>query len=838
MSRLSELLDQALPLSPDARRGWLNTLPEGDRPLVQALRGVLLADDPLAALGNGLENLPRIAITIPANEAAASSREPGERIGPYALIQLLGVGGMAEVWLARRADGAFERQVALKIPRLDQVRAEMAARFANECNILAGLEAPGIARLYDAGIDATGVPYFAMEYVRGETLTTWCDARALGVVERLRIFQQVLDAVSYAHARQVIHRDLKPSNILVTEQGEVRLLDFGVARLLQEETADRRSLTRAFGRALTPEYASPELLRGQAIDVRSDVYSLGVVLHELLTGVRPGLPAAEEVRPALPDGLDAVLAKAIAQAPADRHADVAVFAAQLRGFESDGHEPPHIPRPAILYFALAMLVAVAVFAGVLWQRGAARPALAGSPPSAALAADTPRIAVLPFADLSEHHDQAYLSDGLAEEMLNLLTKIPGLSVTARASSFAFRGKQGDTATIGRQLNVDHILEGSVRKSGDRLRFSVQLVQASTGTVIWSESYDRELEDIFDVQEDVANAVVDALKLRLMARQSLASADRTQSTRAYEEYLLGLQYSDGFSLERQQLAQAAFQRAVQFDPNFAAAHAGIAMTASAIGDMTMKAEHFDVAMSEAERAIQLAPGLAEAYVARARVKRARSWDFDSARRDLEIAMAAEPNNVEIMQAWGGFLSVTGRFGEALALQQRGVARNPMASMAWDYLGSALMDMRDYAGATKAFARAAELSPYSDYRLQVNTLLALYAGNTDEALRLARQNKIAEQRDFCLALAEYSAGDPAAAHAALQRLITQAPDFLAAQISRAYAWYGEKDEAFRWLDRAIDLHDPGVVGIKSIPEYDTLRDDPRYQRALERMHLANS
>src|SRR5262245_60277222 len=226
MTRLSALLDAALPLAPPARRAWLEALPAADQPLLQTLRGVLLADDPDAALDASLAQLPRVTPTDPASAATGSELQPGERVGAYELQRLLGAGGMAEVWLARRADGAFERQVALKIPLLASVGAEMAARFAQECNILAALESPGIARLYDAGVDASGVPYFAMEYVRGEALTSWCEQRGLGFTERLRIFLQVLEAVGHAHARNVIHRDLKPSNILVTGQGEVRLLDF------------------------------------------------------------------------------------------------------------------------------------------------------------------------------------------------------------------------------------------------------------------------------------------------------------------------------------------------------------------------------------------------------------------------------------------------------------------------------------------------------------------------------------------------------------------------------------------------------------------------------------
>ena len=218
-------------------------------------------------------------------EKSASGLGPGGRVGPYELVRLLGTGGMAEVWLAKRADGAFKREVALKLPTVNRLRKDLEERFIRERDILASLEHPNIARLYDGGLDAQGLPYLAMEYVPGQALTTWCDTRRLEVVQRLKLLHQVLGAVQCAHDRRVIHRDLKPSNILVSETGEVRLLDFGVAKLLEE--TEGVQLTRLYGRALTPDYASPEQLRGDAPDARSDVYSAGVLLYELLTGNRP-----------------------------------------------------------------------------------------------------------------------------------------------------------------------------------------------------------------------------------------------------------------------------------------------------------------------------------------------------------------------------------------------------------------------------------------------------------------------------------------------------------------------------------------------------------------------
>jgi serine/threonine protein kinase/Tol biopolymer transport system component len=367
MATMSRLLDEALPLDAVGRRAWLEALPSEHQELAQILREALL---PEAAQGAGLAALSRQAMAAFAERASAQhpgSLERGARVGPYELIRPLGAGGMAEVWLARRADGAFKREVALKLPMLNQQRGDLADRFARERDILASLEHPHIARLYDAGVDPSGLPFLSMEYVQGQPLTDWCDAYRLTITARLELFTQVLEAVQYAHNKQVIHRDLKVSNILVTDSGQVRLLDFGVAKLLEADEADMVPLTSVYGRALTPDCASPELLQGDLIDARSDIYSLGVLLYEMLTGVRPYKlktaasigaleqaiasvevkkpsaqlePGAIAARSSTPEklvrelrgDLDAIVLKALAKRPVERYQNVASFAQDVRRY--------------------------------------------------------------------------------------------------------------------------------------------------------------------------------------------------------------------------------------------------------------------------------------------------------------------------------------------------------------------------------------------------------------------------------------------------------------------------------------------------------------------------
>jgi eukaryotic-like serine/threonine-protein kinase len=635
MTLMSRLLDEALALDEAARRSWLARATQEHPDLAGALREALLPGAAQAADLHVLMSLPKLDAADQASSPAASGLKPGTRVGPYELIRLLGAGGMAEVWLARRADGAFKREVALKLPMLARAQAGLEARFARERDILASLEHPHIARLYDAGVDSQGLPYLAMEYVQGEPLTDWCDAHRLGIAERLGLILQVLEAMQYAHEKKVIHRDLKPSNILVTESGQVRLLDFGVAKLFEAEETDQPALTSVYGRALTPDYASPELLRGDPIDARSDLYALGVLLYELLAGTRPyrlksaasiGLldqaivtlevkkpsmqlePSAAATRASTVDrlarhlrgDLDAIALKALAKAPAQRYPSAAAMAEDLRRYLAG---KPIQAQPARLSYRLRKFVlrnatllgvsAVALAAilttvgyalyhesrsqvTVIGPKTLAVPAAPSTASTvAAFAPPAHSIAVLPFVNLSGDKEQEYFSDGLSEELLNSLSRINELQVAGRTSSFYFKGKDVDLSTVVHKLNVATVLEGSVRRSGHTVRITAQLINAATGFQLWSRTYDRNLGDVLRLQSEIANSVASALQVTLLndttAKIELGG---TRNPLAQDAYLRGskLAAATAHTAAEVRATLDAYTEALRADPNFALAYA--------------------------------------------------------------------------------------------------------------------------------------------------------------------------------------------------------------------------------------------------------------------------
>jgi TolB-like protein len=883
MALMSRLLDEALPLDAQGRRRWLDALSPEYQSLADALREALLP------AGEG-----GLAGSLDAGAGGelgqiGSGPRPGEIVGPYRLMRLLGEGGMAEVWLAQRADGAFKRDVALKLPILLRLRKDLASRFARERDILAALEHPNIARLYDAGVSSTGLPYLAMEYVAGEPLTSWCDARQLGIRERLRLFLQVLDAVQYAHVQRVVHRDVKPSNILVTDSGQVRLLDFGVAKLLAQEE-EQSDLTLLYGRVLTPDYASPELVRGEQLGAASDVYALGVVLYELLCGNRPyhlqaGASIAQlehaitdvevkgpstqvasgaggnrgitqrKLARRLRGDLDAIVLKALAKVPANRYESATAFADDLH--RSLSGEPVEA-RPNRLGYRCAKFVlrhrtglaataiATVLIAGAL---GYALTRSRGAGPLAARDTTLPdrggivvaptekSIAVLPFIDMSERSDQEYFSDGLSEELIAHLVRSEDLKVIARTSSFQFKGKNEDVRSIARKLGVTHVLEGSVRKDGQQLRITAQLIRGSDGMHLWSQTYDRNLVDIFKVQDEIAGEVSRALSVALQNPHQ--AANQEPDVRAYNLVLEGNYLKARRTLPDVENAAQLYQQAIDINPEYALAWARLA--SAYLSEEILKGPPSEDqnrrVLDALDRATRLDPNLAWAYYTRAGFEMSVAWNWTAAKADTERVREIDPRFDLLPSAFGDLALALGEVNRAVDLYEDDLARNPLDPNALDSLSTALCAANRLQQCLLTRLSLLQLHPeFGGVNSSVG-IARLYLGQFAEALQVMLREPNEDYRLSGLAIVYWAMGQRIESNAALHSLTDRFASTDAYGIAAVHAYRGEIDDAFRWLDRAYQGHVYGMLSVKADPLLRNLHGDPRFQAMLIRMRLAD-
>jgi TolB-like protein len=445
------------------------------------------------------------------------------------------------------------------------------------------------------------------------------------------------------------------------------------------------------------------------------------------------------------------------------------------------------------------------------------------------------IAVLPFVNMSSDKEQDYFSDGLTEEMINLLGQVPDLRVPARTSSFYFKGKNETIANIARQLKVANVLEGSVRKAGKRLRITAQLIRADNGYHVWSQAYDRDDTDIFAVQDDIAGAVVRALQLRLGALAQETGSRGTKNTEAYSEYLRGTQLGQRDSLESLRRAVEAYNRAIALDPNYAAAWAERAIAAATLADLTGDARAIERAEHDVNEAIALAPTDATGYSARSYLRTVWLWDWSGAQMDIEKALSLGPRTRSLLGRYARLLADLGRLPEAIAAQQQASDLDPLSSGAWDNLGFYYMSTGAYGASGTSLGRALEIEPASVIALSYLGALRLLQGNVGEALVAFRKIDQEGFRLAGIAMAEHSLGHPQESKQALEALMAAHANEQAYQIAEAFAWCGEKTEAFEWLERAYTQRDGGISFIKIAPMLKSLHGDPRFENLLHKLQL---
>jgi serine/threonine-protein kinase len=773
---------------------------------------------------------------------------PGTRLGRYQIGARIGAGGMGEVYQAR--DERLGRDVAIKVlagPFGDA--ADLRLRFEREAKAAARLSHPNIVAIHDVGEDA-GVAYAVMELLRGETLRDRLRAGPLPTDLVREYALQVARALAAAHAQGIVHRDLKPENIFLSAGGAVKLLDFGIARVQDALSPDpaeaQTSLGTSVGTLLgTVEYMSPEQVRAAPVDHRTDVFSFGIVLFEMLTGARPftggstaELAASILMTEAPPIGtaatgeaarLERIARRCLEKQPADRFASAQELEEALGAPTGDPEAPAPEHSPAT---------------GSDGATGAVAATAATTPTRAA---DGRRsVAVLPFVDLSLDRSLEFFCDGVAEEILNALSRVPGLRVTARSSAFQFKGRSDDVRNVGKALNVGTVLEGSVRAAGRRLRINAHLVDAAEGYQVWSERFDRELDDIFAVQDEIARAVVHALAVpRAGTALTDALGAGTTDIEAYTLYLKGRHHWNKRTEVDLEAGRSYFAQAIARDPEYAEAHGALALTCVTLGLYGARAprEVMPLARSTAEAALALQSSLPSALAAAACVDAVYDWDWDASEARFRTAIDASPD-APAPHHWYAIncLVPQRRFAEAGRELELALKADPLSPAIVATIGFRAYFAREYAEAERELRKALALhSNFAMAHLFLG-LTCLDAGRQDEARReIETAGALADGSPEMISALGYvhaRAGDQSAARGALDTLVTLAGERYVSPVlvAQLHCALGEHELALTWLERARDARAADLAWVPVRSVWDPLRASARFQAILQAMHLS--
>ncbi len=854
--KLRRLVDQGQDLEPEALGQFLDQACAED----PALRGEvesLLEQSRRSRKPIG-ERVPGRTAASPA-PAPAHSLQIGQKIGRYRIVGKLGEGGMGEVFLAR--DIELRRDVALKVlpARIARDPAGL-ERFKREARALAAVDHPNIVTIHSVE-EEENLTFLTMERVEGDSLDQVIPESGLDSARLADIATSVADALAFAHAKGITHRDLKPANIMVGKDGRVKILDFGLAKLRPELSAGPTQLPTQtlteMGIAMgTIPYMSPEQVEGKEVDHRSDIFSLGIVLYEMATGRRPfagdTAPAvmssilkddpvpARELRARLPRRLDRIISRCLQKATERRPQSATEVVAELQLFKADSAAGwpaswlaalPAAPRSKVGWIAAAVL-GVTIAAALVWNQVGER----------AAAAPIRSLAVLPLDNLSEDRGQDYFVDGMTEALIADLAKVGALKVISRTSAMLYRDSDKPLPQIARELGVDAVVEGSVMRVGERVRVTVQLIEAATDEHLWAESYNRELRDVLSLQSEVARAIAGEIEAQLTpAEVRRLTAERPVDPEAYDAYLRGLFHTYSLSPDGVARAEEYFELALEKDPGLALAYAGLADVWGArthwggIPPATglQKVEEF------ARRAVELDDTLAEAHNVLGKVYYYRYWDWQAAENEHLRAIELNPNFPFARMDYSLFLVSMQRPAEAMAQIERALELDPLNPLwktvrAWHFLYADRFDE-----AIGEFRKVLEVAPGIP-PAQQGLWIALRARQMNEAYQEGKKT-FSMMGD----LEVVEAMEAGYGESGYEGAMSRAAETLAARaeqtfvepsmISRLYAHAGENDEAIRWLQRASEERDMWIVHLGWLPDWDGLRDDPRFRELLEHVGL---
>jgi serine/threonine-protein kinase len=741
--------------------------------------------------------------------------QPGIRLGSYEITSLLGSGGMGEVYRAK--DHKLGRDVAIKVLREELASdPERLRRFEQEARSASALNHPNIITIHDIGKHKS-TPYIAMEYVEGKTLRELLAEGPLTTKKLLQLATQIAEGLAKAHGAGIVHRDLKPENLMVTGDGYVKILDFGLAKLLPQPGADSEAATitkegTVAGAVMgTASYMSPEQALGKPLDARTDVFSLGAVLYEMATGARPfrghgsvalfdeilhkSPESPRSLHPEVPGALERVISRALEKEREERHLSAREMLAELKA---------------------------------VWVEA-----------EATTRSRQPSIAVLPFADMSPKKDQDYFCEGMAEEIINALTKVEGLRVAARTSTFQFKGKSEDVGRIGEELKVKTLLEGSVRTAGAKLRVTAQLINVDDGYHLWSERYDRQMEDVFDIQDDIARSIVDALRFKLV--RGIQRAKRhTDNVEAYHLVLKGRYYK--FRLDFPKAIHCC-EQALEEDPSYSLAFADLAVCYCDLGRVEVIEPKiaFQKAKDYVGRALSFDKDLGEAHVALGLVQLWYDWDWNDAEREFKRALELSPSYMSAYFFYALLLSNLDRQEEAVAMMGKAVDLDPLNPGVRAASSTIHLYARNYVKVQQECSKALEIDPNHVWALWMLGLSYSLRSMHDEAIaELQKVTKLSHRLPLYLAELGWAYGR-ANRRAEAERIIGELEERsqreYVSPFCMALVWGGlaEMDTAFEWLGKARDERSSYLPELKVTPLLDSFCSDPRFQDLLRRMNL---
>ena len=742
----------------------------------------------------------------------------------YEIIEELGKGGMGKVY--RVLDKKLNEDVALKFIRLDIASDKKTLeRFSNELKIARKIVHKNVGRMYHLS-EEKGTYYVTMEYVPGEDLRSMIRmSRQLAMGTAIHIAKQICDGLADAHKMGIVHRDLKPGNIMIDKEGNARIMDFGIACSVQTKGITGTGIIIG-----TPDYISPEQAEAKDVDGRSDIYSLGVIFYEMVTGrlpfqgdtpfstvmkhkaERPKDP--RDLNAQVPQSLSRVILKCLEKEPDKRYQTTDELKQELADIE-----------PAVISIG---------------------PVFGPPRPRSEKITTEKRygIAVLPFADFSLQRDQEYFCDGLAEEIINALTKIKELKVVARTSAFSFKGKDIDVREIGRQLGVATVLEGSVRKAADRIRITAEFVDVADGYQLWSERYDRNIEDIFAIQDEITLAIVDSLKINLIGEEKkLLVKHHTQDAEAFNLYLEGRHSWFQRTLEGVQKGMQCFRQAIEKDPSYALAYSGIADCYSNLGFYFLAPEEaFPKALAAAQRAIELDESLAEGHASRAFIKELYEWDWPGAEKEYKRAIELNPEYAVAHHWYALYLGAMDRWVESMAEAKKAAALEPLSSQFHLVFGVTLYQTRLYDQAVQEFKNIIQNDPtFFPAHFFLGWWTYPEMGKYEEAV-IEAQKAIELTRGATIARASLGyahamAGKVEEAKKVLDELeeISKKTYLSPVSVAVIHARLGEIDRAFKYLEKACEVRDHWMQYLNVLRMFDPLRGDPRYKALLAKLKL---